>query len=167
MSQAIADQVRPRCKVVAVSDAWHLAPWADALVATDEAWWKAHPDALRFAGKRFGLMPSFRLVAGVERLTIATTDTNSGLFGLMVAVHLGATRVLLCGVDLNRPGNHFFGRHPAPLKPTSVHRMEDFKRQFSHYKPRGIEIINCSPSSALECYPKGDLSTWLNKPSSS
>lgn len=164
MSQAMADQVRGKCKVVAVSDAWRLAPWADALASTDAAWWKAHPDAAKFPGKRFGLMPSFRPVPGVERLTIATTHTNSGLFGAMVAVHLGATRVLLCGVDLNRPGDHFFGRHPAPLKPTTADRMEEFKRQFSYYRPRGVEIINCSPSSALECYPKGELSTWLTKP---
>ena len=166
MSQAIADQTYGRCCVVAVSDSWRLAPWADALVSTDAAWWKSHPDAVaKFAGKRFGLMPSFRPVTGVERLTIATTHTNSGLFGAMVAVLLGAKRVLLCGVDLNCPGEHFFGRHPAPLKPTTAARMEEFKRQFIRYQPRGVEIINCSPSSALECYPKGELSSWLKSSS--
>jgi len=160
MSRAVADQVKGRCRTVTVSDAWTLAPWADALVSTDGAWWKAHPEALEFKGRKFGAMQSFRPLESVESFP-AETHTNSGLLGLMVAVHLGAKRVLLCGVDLNRPGHHFFGRHPAPLKSTSADRMAAFKRQFGHYRPRGIEIVNCSPSSSLDCYPRGSLEDCL------
>jgi len=156
MSQAVADQVKRRCKAVAVSDAWKLAPWADALVSTDGAWWKAHPEALEFEGRKFGAMQSFRPIESVESFP-AETHTNSGLLGLMVAVHLGATRVLLCGIDLNQPGHHFFGRHPVPLKSTSADRMEAFKRQFGRYRPKGVEIINCSLASSLLAYPKIDL----------
>lgn len=160
MSQAVADQVKGKCKVVAVSDAWRLAPWADALASTDSGWWKAHPEAANFEGLKFGAMPSFRSVPKVERLSIVT-HTNSGLLGLMVAVNLGAKRVLLCGVDLNQPGEHFFGRHLMPLKATTPQRMEVFKQQFRNYRPRGIEIINCSPSSDLDCYPRGTLEDCL------
>lgn len=79
----------------------------------------------------------------------------------MVAVSLGAKRVLLCGFDMNRPGDHFFGRHVLPLKSTTPQRQEIFKRQFAGYRPRGVEIINCTPGSALHAYPKRDLEDCL------
>lgn len=160
MSQSVADSVRGKCGVVAVSDAYRLAPWADAMASTDYAWWRAHPAALKFQGRKFAIFPSFRQIEGVESLQ-ENTATNSGLLGLMVAVKLGATRVLLCGLDLHSPGNHFFGKHPAPLRSTPPGRMEIFKRQFEAYRPRGVEIINCTPGSALRCYPRGNLQDCL------
>ena len=161
MSQAIADRVKGRCKVVAVSDSWVLAPWADALASTDAAWWKAHPAAMSFAGRKFGAMQEFRPTPGVERMS-AQTHSNSGLLGLMVAVEkFGATRVLLCGVDLNRPGDHFFGKHKPPLKSTKAKTFDVFRQQFARYKPKGVEIINCSPGSSLACYPRRVLEDCL------
>lgn len=163
MSQQTADRVRGRCNVVAVSDAYKLAPWADAIASTDAAWWKQHLEALSLPCPKYGAMPDFRAVRGVERLLI-DTHTNSGLLGIMVAVKLGATRVLLCGFDLHSAGEHFFGRHPAPLSSTSPNRMEIFKRQFQSYRPRGVEILNCTPGSALTCYPLADLHEILAEP---
>ena len=160
MSQAIADSVKGRCKVAVVSDVYKIAPWADALVSTDAAWWLHHKEALNFEGLKFGAMPEFRPVPGVERV-MADTSTNSGLLAVMVAVQLGAKRVLLCGVDLHSPGDHFFGKHPAPLKSTTADRMGVFKRQFSAYRPKGVEIINCTPGSALHTFPKGNLEDCL------
>lgn len=164
MSQAVADSVQGRCKVVAVSDAYRLAPWADALVSSDAAWWNQHPEALNFAGKKYGAMPDFKPVEGVERLKIGS-GTNSGLLGLHVAVMLGATTILLAGFDLG--GSHFFGPHPAPLKNTTPERFEVFKKQFAHFKPRSVRIVNCTPNSGLTCYPMGDLDACLAEPAAS
>lgn len=160
LTLSIADSVRDRCHVVAVSDAHRLAPWADALASTDGKWWKAHPEALEFAGRKFTAAPSFVQLDGVERMPVDTA-TNSGLLGLMVAVKLGATRVLLCGLDMHSPGQHFFGRHPSPLRHSEQRHLELHKRQFAQYKPRGVEIINCTPGSALQAYPMGNLETEL------
>lgn len=161
MSQQLADGLRGRCKVVAVSDAYRLAPWADALASTDYAWWRVHSGALLFPGRKFGVIPSFRSLPEVESLPV-DTGTNSGLLGIMAAVKLGATRVLLCGFDMHSPGKHFFGKHPEPLRSTPPARMEVFKKQFAAYRPRGVEIINCTPESALHCYPRGALEDCLN-----
>lgn len=146
--------------VVAVSDAYRLAPWAKAIASTDAAWWKANPDALKFEGWKFGAFPSFRPVPGVERFN-ADTHTNSGLLGLMVAVSLGAKRILLLGFDMKAPGKHFFGEHKPPLKSTKPARMEAFKKQFANYRPRGVEIVNCTPGSALKAYPSRNLEDCL------
>jgi hypothetical protein len=160
LTQAVVDSVRDRCKVVAVSDAYRIAPWAEALASTDSKWWKAHPEAFEFAGQKFTAAPSFVPLAGVERMPVDTA-TNSGLLGLMVAVKLGATRVLLCGLDMHSPGQHFFGRHPAPLRSSEQRHLDMHKKQFLHYRPRGVEIINCTPGSALTVYPMGDLEEEL------
>jgi hypothetical protein len=158
MSQDIADSVRGRCRVVAVSDAYKLAPWADALASTDAAWWKHHKEALEFKGLKYGAFPDFRPVAGVQRLELSS-ETNSGLLGMHVAERLGASVILMLGFDLK--GSHFFGQHPEPLKNTTEDRFKAIRKQFQHFRPRGVRIINCTPGSALECYEKGDLNACL------
>lgn len=160
MNLGIARAVMGRCSVIAVSDAFKLAPWADALVSTDFAWWRQHPEAGEFKGRKFSGMVDYQNVEGVEKL-LGESATNSGLLGIKVAVRLGATKVLLCGFDLHSPGMHFFGSHPSGLRSTNAQRMEQFKRQFAHYRPRGVEILNCTPGSALQCYPMLDLQTAL------
>lgn len=160
MSQAVADAVRGRCRVAAVSDSILLAPWADVLVSADRAWWDFHGEKLDFAGPRYGVMPDFQQIKGVERFK-APSGTNSGLLGVMVAVSLEATKVLLCGVDLHSPGDHFFGRHPAGLKSTPAKRLEVFKQQFTRYRPQGVEVVNCSSGSELKAYPMGRLEDYL------
>lgn len=160
LTQAVVNSVRYRCNVVAVSDSFKLAPWADVLVSTDGKWWGAHPDALEFKGRRFSGAPDFVKLDGVERVP-AATNINSGLLGVMVAVKLGATRVLLCGLDMRLPGQHFFGKHPAPLRSSEARHLEMFKRQFAAYQPRGVEIFNCTGGSALSCYPVSTIEEQL------
>ena len=121
---------------MAVSNAYQLAPWADALVSADAAWWKAHRDALELPCQKFGNIHDFQGVKGVEKLN-APSGLNSGLLGIMTAVKMGATKVLLLGFDLHSPGQHFFGRHPKPLKSTSDERMKVFHRQFAGYRSSG------------------------------
>lgn len=160
LNQAVVDSVRDRCRVVAVSDAYRMAPWADALASTDSKWWKANEGAFQFSGRKFSAAPDYIQLEGIERFP-TETHTNSALLAVKVAVHLGAKKILLCGVDLHSPGQHFFGRHPAPLRSSEARHMELFKRQFAGYQPRGVRIINCTPASALTCYPVGDLETEL------
>lgn len=160
MSQAVADSVRGRCKVAAVSDCYKLAPWADMLVSTDAAWWRAHPEALNFAGEKFSMAPDWKPVEGVMRAeTNFGTGTNSGLLACDIAVRKGAKRLLLCGFDMG--GSHFFGPHPVGLKNTTPERFESFKRQFGYFRPRGVEILNVTPGSALNCYKRGSLEDCL------
>lgn len=160
-----ADQVeavRGRCGVVAVSDAYRMAPWANALVSQDLSWWRHHKDAVGFAGRKFSGAVR-EPIAGVEMVEVngcITTGTNSGLLACHVAVSkLGATRLLLLGLDLH--GTHFFGKHPEPLKNTRPERFEVMRRQFAQWSHKGVEIINCTPGSSLTCFPMGDLHACL------
>lgn len=158
MNQATADAART-FPCVAVSDTYRLAPWANAIVSCDSAWWRMHPAAAELQGRSICTAMSFeKLPEGVERWP-HTTGQNSGLFGCLVAVELGATRLLLLGFDMG--GTHFFGPHPAPLKNTKPERFEVFQKQFAGYKPRGVEIINCTPGSKLRAYPMKDFNACL------
>lgn len=153
MSQSVADSVRGRCKAIAVSDAYRLAPWADVLVSSDRGWWRHHKP--EFAGLKFSGVP----VDGIPLAPAVVSGSNSGLIALQVAVSLGAKKVLLLGFDMH--GSHFFGPHPSPLRNTKAQRFEVFKRQFADYRPRGVHIFNCTPGSALTCYPMANLEAHL------
>lgn len=160
MSQELADFVRGKCRVIAVSDTFRLAPWADAVVSHDSIWWQAHPDALRFAGRKF----SGRKYPGVELLPFDirfTGGTNSGLQGMRVAKLLGAGRILLLGFDLSADrGSHYFGNHPAPLRTTTPGRFKAHIRQFRKWD--GPPVINCTELSALTQFPMSTIERELS-----
>lgn len=155
-----ARAVMGRCSVVAVSDAYRLAPWADAIVSTDFSWWRRHPKAQDCSGRKFSGMVDYQKVDGVERM-VGENATNSGLLGVKVAIELGAKKVLLCGFDMHSPGSHFFGLHPKELRSTTRDRMEQFKKQFTEFRAPGVEIVNCTPGSHLKCFRLGDLACEL------
>lgn len=141
---------------IAVNDAYTLAPWAFALVGGDAAWWRAHPEAFAFAGDRWCASP----YPGTQTLRALPPHTNSGLHALDRAIRYGARQVLLLGVDLC--GKHFFGDHVAPLKNADAVRFELFRKQFAAYPvPKGVDVVNCSPSSSLHCFPKCTLDEAL------
>lgn len=146
-----------RCKVVSVSDAYQLAPWADALVSNDMRWWRQHPEALTFSGRKF-CGADYR---GTERLPptlMFPAGTNSGLQAMRVALMLGATRIILLGLDMK--GTHYFGKHPATLKNSTP---ADYQRMILHFHrwKADAEVINCSPGSALTCFKTAALADVL------
>ncbi len=165
MSQAIADSLRGKCGVIAVSDCYKLAPWADALVSQDKPWWKHNPEALRFAGRKFTGSHHDK-IGEVEQVPfegIISSGTNSALLACHVAVKFfNAKTILLLGVDMQ--GTHFFGKHPEPLKNTTGPRFEVMKKQFAQWSHKGVEVFNCNPDSALKCFPMRSLSDCLARP---
>lgn len=140
-----------------VNDCYQLAPWAEALCAQDHAWWKVHPDALQFAGRKF----SANKIAGVEQVQsdYVQRPSSSGVLALEVARRMvageGEKEIELHGFD-NR-GAHYFGLHPVPLHNTTPDRFKVFEGQLAslggEMKKAGIQIINRTPGSALTCFP--------------
>lgn len=165
MSHAVANSVRGYDIVVAVSNVavetiggdgskWPaLAPWADALAAQDQGWWRLHPKAHDFAGRKFSGLK----INGVERVghPALPTDSNSGVLALYVAHVLGARHIELYGFDMQ--GTHYFGKHREPMRNTKPERFEVFQKQFSIMgdvlKKDGVSVVNKTPGSALRCFP--------------
>lgn len=149
-----------------------LAPWADVLYAADERWWREHPEASDFKGSRVTIAgnghdtwdpPPGVLAMGNggehgldDRPTHLRTGCNGGYQAMHLAVHFGAARILLCGFDMHaKRGEHWFGDHH--WRPYHQSLYGAFIREFIGVAPelerRGIEIINCTPGSALICFP--------------
>jgi hypothetical protein len=62
-------------------------------------------------------------------------------------------------------GGHFFGRHPNGLANTGPDLFLKFRRHFGELAmvlaSRGVAVLNCTPGSALTCFPLYDLATEL------
>lgn len=146
--------------VVAVNNAYQLAPWAHALAAIDARWWSVYPEAKQFAGRKF----SANRIDGVEQMIRQghlQSDTCSGVIGLEAAKLLGATRVLMLGLDFK--GSHYFGHYPSPLSKTPPHQWAVHRRQFGFWRKHNtdVEVVNCSPGTALDVFPTADLHACL------
>ncbi len=153
LTQADVGLCRERCdKVVAVSDAFYLAPWADALVSYDRAWWKAHKP--EYSGPRYHCHSE--KIEGME--LFEPRPGNSGTLGLAVAARMKPDRIILLGADLK--GTHYFGKHTKPgLRHTNLGQFNTMKRQFAAFEKS--PVVNCSPDSALTCFPKMSLKDAL------
>lgn len=139
------------CRVIAVSNAYQLAPWADILLSCDAAWWARHPEAMSFEGIKL----SRAEVDGVQRYNpdCMPQGCNSGLAAMFAARGQGATKIILLGFDMH--GTHYFGPHPEGLKNTSKIRFTQHLQQFTRFN--GCEVVNCTPGSALKRFPMGNL----------
>ena len=174
MSLTVAHQVRlAGIPAIAVNDTYQLAPWANMLYAADEAWWARHPGALDFRGLKVSV-GTIKGVLHIEQSSVVAgfdpnpdricTGSNSGYQALHIAVHAGAKRILLCGFDMR--GDHWFGRHPRELANTNEVLFARFRRNFGILAPilvkRGIEVVNCTPGSALTCFQTMGLGDALS-----
>lgn len=147
--------LRGKAKVIVVSNAYKLAPWAQCMASCDRAWWANNKDAFEFPGDKY----SHKLIAGLKHFKpeCAPSDANSGLYAMHLAQHLGATKIILLGFDMW--GTHYFGKHPEPLKNSTE---INFRRHIAQFETwAGCEVINCTPGSALKLFPAAKLQEVL------
>lgn len=187
MSREVAEAFRGKCRVIAVNNQAiptavdgvlqpALAPFADVLYAADAKWWIAYKDrALAFPGRKVTIRSAqafreFKAVYSLnqspqrvfdERPTHLVSGGNSGYQAIHLAVHFGATRIFLCGFDMNHVDKkrHWFGNHPPRLNSRGNYAawIVAFNRLAPFLQKRGVEVLNCSPRSALKCFKKIDL----------
>jgi hypothetical protein len=165
---------------IAVNDNWKRVPFAQVLYAADREWWEYHKFVPQFEGEKWtqhkgakqwptrangmGLRvirsapsPGVSLEPGLVH-----TGANSAFQAMNLAVLAGASRVLLLGCDMK--GRHWFGNHPGKLHRPSPYSR--FRKAFEGAAPQlvqlGVEVINCSPISAIQAYPKMPLDEALS-----
>lgn len=164
LTQAQVDAVRDKARVIVVNDAYRLAPWADVLYAADAKWWKWHKNVPGFAGRKYSIDPT--QIVGIDTLRNSgetglclgphglRTGHNSGYQAINLAVHLGAKRIILLGYDMQGARNkqHFFGKHPDGSQPPFAACLKDFATLVGPLAAAGVEIVNCTPGSAIRCF---------------
>ena len=173
-------------RVIAVNDAYRLAPFADLCYFADSQWWGWHKDrpAFRaFAGQKCSIADSGANITdpAVHILLNANgrghgfglsldpkqivTGSNSGYQALNIAVLAGAKTVILLGFDAREPTGktHWFGDHP---KREPVAAYAEYRKAFSAgenaIKAAGVRVLNCAPGSAIDSFPKLELSDALS-----
>jgi hypothetical protein len=183
MSREVAETVKGRCKVIAVNDQAidkaldgktvpALAPWADVLFAADAPWWRLHEaQVAKFKGLKVsrGLRAPIKGIHyllsggqnGVAQKPTHLCGINSGQMAANLAYHFGAKRILLCGFDCK--GGRWWGNHPKPLSNQHHYSMwlKAAATAAAAYKKHGVDIVNCTPGSALKCFRMSTLEVEL------
>jgi len=104
---------------------------------------------MKYADPYFSLDP--RLVGGY----------CVGGSAINIAAHFGAKRILLLGY--NMAGGHWFPNHPTPVPSSNAHARHraGIESMVPALRELGIEVINCTPKSALTCFPKGRIEDYV------
>ena len=91
------------------------------------------------------------------------TGANSGYQAINLAVHMGAKRILLLGYDMQptETGSHWFGEHPDGVEPSWMNMLQHYPSLVKPLKEKGVEVINCTQSTALEVFPRGKIEELL------
>lgn len=181
LTPADVDYCRGKARVIAINDAYRLAPWADVLYASDVAWWKKHNGVMTFAGLKYGAIAPATNPWHVQALRNdgpsglclnpngLRVGGNSGYQAINLAVHLGAARILLLGYDMSREGkngkgrSHWFGEHPKGLAGNSpyVAWLGQFPTLVAPLKQLGVVVINCTRRTVLTTFPQRPLEVAL------
>lgn len=179
MSAEVVARVRAAAiPAIVVNNTFQLAPWAELLYAADYEWWKHTPGALQFEGLKVSVCPPAGIhnpFLGVHLLretgkngfdpdpSCIRTGRNSGYQAVHFAAQAGAKCILLCGMDFRN--GHWHPEHAAPLRTTHPDYYDIFRAHFQTLvdplAERGIEVLNCTPGSALRCFPFADLAEVL------
>lgn len=86
---------------------------------------------------------------------------NSGYAALGLAYHMYVKKLVIIGID-GIGGYWFDENRPRSLK----HLPKLFQSAVPQLKERGIEVINASPDSILDCFPKvtaDEALDWITK----
>jgi hypothetical protein len=165
MSAVVTERVRASgVQAIAVNNTFQLALWADMLYAADAGWWQFHEkDVASFAGLKVGCESAPGVLTLRNAGKVGYNDArdcvhtfgNSGAQAIQIAAKAGAKRILLCGFDMR--GTHWHGSHPTPLRNSPQELMARWCEQMAtlatELDRRDVEVLNCTPGSALLCFP--------------
>lgn len=169
-----------------INTSFRLTPWADALYACDEAWWKLYFREVapifqgelwsvsQAAAQRFGL----NWIHGHSKLGGLSNDPNmihcgknSGFQAISLVYLFGVERIILLGFDFmhaQREGKrivHWHGDHPKGLGNAAAANLGKWAREMhllaDDLKQTTTQVINASRRTALKCFRRMNLEDAL------
>jgi hypothetical protein len=167
------DKLKGR-RVIAVNNAYQLAPWFDVMFFGDCRWYNWHKKGLReFAGLKVtacegygnGKNPELKAMRrrnsprGISSdRTILSWNLNSGACAINLAVHFGAKRIVLLGFDMRKINGscNWHEDHETSNRPNHnpyARFLVPFPDIARDLKNMGIECVNATPDSALTHFP--------------
>ena len=167
--------------VIGVNIAYMIGTWMDMIFFGDKAFFLFHQHGLSaYPGIKVSSHPKTQGLEWVnyvprERYHLTGLspnprticwNANSGAAAIDVAVHAGAKRVLLLGMDMqvDEVGRqHWHDEYHTPKmkkQPFDTH-LRAFPDIAKDAQAKGVEIINVSPDSAIHSFPKVTLKEVL------
>lgn len=163
--------------VIAINNAVELAPWADIVLGGDLKWWRRNKGLPVFQGFKYtchSAVPKvypdvLRLIpTGIEGFEWepgrVRTGWNSGYVAPQLAAQMGASKILLLGYDMQPSPSgedHWHAPHPDGTHPGYARCLPLFASLVQPLADHGIQIVNCSPGSALRVFPCQPLNEAL------
>ena len=169
-----------RADVLAINRSFEVAPFARWLYACDGDFWRTYLHALTFHGEKWtqdkpaAQKYGLHYVESRPGTTLGTSFVgwgqtaengggNSGFQALNLALHFGATRVLLLGYDMG--GKHWHEDHTGHCANPLPHNFDAWIRGFEAAVPQlerlGVEVINCSRRTRLHCFRRAPIDKVL------
>jgi hypothetical protein len=168
--------VRGRARVIAINDAYLLAPWAEILYAADRTWIDAHHGVPDFQGLKYSIdshdtvsRPDWTVLKNTGPLGLELDPAglraglNSGYQAINLAVHFGAKQIVLLGYDLSpdESREHWFP-DPPDRQPSPYSQMrEAFTSIVEPLAALGVSVVNCSRRTALTVFQRASLADAL------
>ena len=155
--------------------------WVDACWFGDGRWYDLHKhNLLSFKGiiahcvDRINVHGLVCYRRGKPQGIVTSSDAvswnrSSGTSAINFAFHLGVKTVVLLGFDMKRINDrpNWHQDHPGSHRKNVEDPYERFLRCFSHVasdaQTLGLEIINCTPDSAITQFPIMPLEEYLRK----
>lgn len=149
------------CETIAVCSSWKMARFCDVIYASDEKWWKFYGGEIDIDAERWTCIAYTAENHGLKLHGPYPGVSNSGSRALEFAIECRPKKIILLGADCHvRNGTHHHGDHPRTKNPDAT-RCRMWLAHYAKVDCRGIEVVNCSPDSDLECFPKAHLSEVL------
>ena len=175
MTQADADACRG-LRVITVNSTFALAPWADVHYSSDADWWEMNLPRMRrgcsgefWTGHPYGVIADDVKVCPYDKKARGVITQpgriawggNSGYCAIGLAYQFGAARIVMLGFD--QQGEHWHADHPAAIRKPANWPMwrERFGEMAADFARLGVEIINCSRDTSLNCFPRQRLEDVL------
>lgn len=161
-------------RVIVINRTWERCPSADVLYAADCAWWLYSgeaPAADAFKGERWTTAKAWNSLSekrALEAYNVVQTQpgrsfsvlpplftgSNSPFQALGLAAWWGARKIVFLGLDLHGTTWHTPHRHKRSGPATLAGFRVAYKSAAPMIKAAGVEIINASPGTILDCFPK-------------
>ncbi len=154
---------------IVTNTTFRRAPWADVLFGFDGKWWREYGAEAKqvFQGQlaTCSILGKSMGIHSFHQQHWFQPFGNSGTAAISLAIVGGAKRVVLIGYDCQKTGGqtHWHPDHPKTLG--NAKSIENWPRQFKRVaaeaNTKGVEVLNCSRASALNCFKRAVLADAL------
>lgn len=161
-------------RVIAINSAWKVVPEADYVFFADARWWRHFKPKFQGVGvttselkhpnvMQLNKVEPFALSADPHNLALRRTSVSGAI---NMAVHLGASRIVLLGVDgkFSADGKRHghYDKYPWNFKKGCFdEHAAEFAKIAPSARKMGVEIVNANPDSRIDVWPKHSLQDCL------